>query len=534
MFGTLPTRTVPRTLLSFLALLVLAASSAGAANVLVNTTNDEQDFSCMDGDCSLRDAIFSATSGDTILIPAGTYTLTLASNVLVDKDLTLQGSSAATTIVQADVTPDTAANRVLLIATGKVDLVDLTIRHGAGADVGGGILSSGQLTITDCVITENRANNQGGGIFTSTELTIVNSTISNNIAGGNDADNRGGGIAMGADKLDITSSVISGNGAIRGTDEMDPGTGSGGGVSLSGSDAKFLDTDIVGNSAEDTAGGILVLGGTADLVETTVDDNMAGTHGGGLYNLASGEVTIDASTFSNNSAGGDGGALQSDTGTVDLVNSTLSGNSADGNGGAALNIATMTFSNVTITNNTADADMNDSGQGGGVHGSPFGGDTTVFRNTILAGNSNPCPTCTQAPDCRTPSTAFTSDGYNLVGDASQCSGFDPLGSTDDQVGGVLNPVIDAMLDALADNGGPTLTHALDDTSPAFDAGNPSGCVDAAMVLLDEDQRGEPRPLGTACEVGSFEYDAPPPPPMLPFTDGFETGDTSAWSLTQDE
>jgi len=67
------------------------------------------------------------------------------------------------------------------------------------------------------------------------------------------------------------------------------------------------------------------------------------------------------------------------------------------------------------------------------------------------------------------------------------------------------------LDTLADNGGPTRTHALLSGSPAIDRVASAGCQPP-----DTDQRGFLRPAdgdsdGTAaCDAGSFEKDARPP------------------------
>jgi hypothetical protein len=58
-----------------------------------------------------------------------------------------------------------------------------------------------------------------------------------------------------------------------------------------------------------------------------------------------------------------------------------------------------------------------------------------------------------------------------------------------------------MLGPLADNGGPTKTHALLVSSPAVDAGYcPSPTTD---------QRGVTRPQCLACDIGSFEYKVDP-------------------------
>jgi hypothetical protein len=65
-------------------------------------------------------------------------------------------------------------------------------------------------------------------------------------------------------------------------------------------------------------------------------------------------------------------------------------------------------------------------------------------------------------------------------------------------------VPDPMLGPLQDNGGPTMTHALLPGSVAIDRIPPSLCVDADGQPLTEDQRGEPRPGRTMCDVGAFE------------------------------
>jgi hypothetical protein len=56
---------------------------------------------------------------------------------------------------------------------------------------------------------------------------------------------------------------------------------------------------------------------------------------------------------------------------------------------------------------------------------------------------------------------------------------------------------DPLLLPLADNGGPTLTHALAAGSPAIDAG-------ANADNLDYDQRGAPRVVGAAADIGALE------------------------------
>jgi len=59
-----------------------------------------------------------------------------------------------------------------------------------------------------------------------------------------------------------------------------------------------------------------------------------------------------------------------------------------------------------------------------------------------------------------------------------------------------------LLGPLADNGGPTWTHALLAGSPAIDAADDAACV--APPINGVDQRGVARPQGVGCDVGAFE------------------------------
>ncbi len=64
--------------------------------------------------------------------------------------------------------------------------------------------------------------------------------------------------------------------------------------------------------------------------------------------------------------------------------------------------------------------------------------------------------------------------------------------------------LDPRLAPLADNGGPTLTHALLGDSPARNAGNPLTPGSGGSACVGTDQRGLPRPFGAHCDMGAFE------------------------------
>ncbi len=147
---------------------------------------------------------------------------------------------------------------------------------------------------------------------------------------------------------------------------------------------------------------------------------------------------------------------------------------------------------VTITGNTADSDLDGTGDGGGMINSG----TANLNHTLVAENRDQSPFGPVHPDL---SGTFNSLGYNLVGDGSGVAGL-THGVNHDQVGTNVNP-IDAKLDALADNGGPTDTHALQPTSPALD-------VSPCTSVLATDQRGRLRPdWGGFCDTGAFELGA---------------------------
>ena len=174
----------------------------------VTKADDTNDGVC-DADCSLREAIAAASSGDEIIIPAGIYTLTLGLELIIDKSLTLTGTESGGTIIQAAVSLVDATSLVLYITSSaeNVTISNVTIRHGR-SDCGGGMLteSGSTTTLMNSTISQNEADTCGGGAMSSRgAVTLVNSTIS-----GNNALFWGGAIRnQGA--LTLINSTISGN-----------------------------------------------------------------------------------------------------------------------------------------------------------------------------------------------------------------------------------------------------------------------------------------------------------------------------------
>ena len=165
------------------------------------------------------------------------------------------------------------------------------------------------------------------------------------------------------------------------------------------------------------------------------------------------------------------------------------GNNAEGAGGGIFNLkSALTMSNCTVSGNPA------SDRGGGI----LNRGMLTMTATFVAGNT----ALVFGPDF---DASVNSGGYNLIGDGTGSSGFTGPG---DQVGTAVAP-IDPLLGPLADNGGPTLTHALLLGSPAIDAG-----ISAGATVVD--QRGRPRAFdlpgapnaagGNGTDIGAFELD----------------------------
>ncbi|HVR37863.1 MAG TPA: FG-GAP-like repeat-containing protein [Thermoanaerobaculia bacterium] len=433
-----------------------------AATFNVNSTTDAVDANpgngtCADslGNCTLRAAIMEANAlagTDDIVIPANTYTLTIAGGqedvaATGDLDITqsvnINGAAAATTIVDGN-----QLDRVFDIVSGTVSMTGLTARNGkliVNTDgFGGGVRNAGTLTMTSCAVSDNTiffrgtpSDGRGGGIWNSGTLNIDLSTISVNF-------------------IDVGQAAAT-NEAL------------GGGIFNSGS-LTINRTTIATNTAQ-------------ALWDSFTQGSLAHPYGGGIYNqdTASANLVMTASTISGNHAstrGAGGGLYLGNTAT--LTNCTISGNSCaiggpsnPSNAGAILKAggALQTYTNVTITNNTANT---------------INADISAFNGNANFANSIVDETC---------SGTITSLGYNLFG--TSCSA---VTTTGDQTG-----LASAAfgLGTLQNNGGTTETHALNVGSPAIDAASPT-------TFPATDQRGAARPTdgnGDAvarADSGAFE------------------------------
>ena len=187
-----------------------------------------------------------------------------------------------------------------------------------------------------------------------------------------------------------------------------------------------------------------------------------------------------AARFGGNFAEGGGGLFTDGDGETTVENTTVSGNRAGQFGGGLLVSSRLVIRNSTVASNNA-------ASGGGINngGGDLVGDGTVFLANTIVANSPTGGNCMGT---------MTSRGGNV--DSGDSCLFRELSD---------QPGTDPLLGPLAENGGPTRTHALLAGSPAQDRADCT-VVDPCPAV---DQRDVARPLFAGFDAGAYESELPP-------------------------
>ncbi|SDU11640.1 IPTL-CTERM sorting domain-containing protein [Halopseudomonas salegens] len=235
----------------------------------------------------------------------------------------------------------------------------------------------------------------------------------------------------------------------------------------------LLERVLIENSQSTLSGGGIHNNGSLTIRESTLRDLHSNAAGGGLVNR--GTLVLERSLIEGNYSVGAGGGMETGVGSATAFNVTLSGNQSRGaGGGGAVMGGSFASTNVTIADNASNVAEPTAlaGPGGGLWRS-FG--TVTLNNTLFAMQANGFENC-----------GGSMTHNNTVADDDTCGG----------------SAATPLLAALANNGGPTRTHALLPGSAAIDTGN-----DALAVSLTTDQRGIgfSRVIGTQVDVGAYEY-----------------------------
>jgi len=147
---------------------------------VVNSLGDPGDGNCNASECTLREAVAAVSSGTSVTFDGSLAggTISLSSEVYVDKSLTLDGSSLSTPIKVSGggsvrVFHTNSASRAYIE---NIEIID------GDASAGGGIYNTGLLTISESTISGNSATSNGGGILNQGSLTLQESTLFSNSA----------------------------------------------------------------------------------------------------------------------------------------------------------------------------------------------------------------------------------------------------------------------------------------------------------------------------------------------------------------
>src|SRR5918992_967520 len=423
---------------------------------------------------------------------------------------------------------------------GHMTLTDVTLGANKAGDDGGGLNNQGRATLvaTRVKFLNNEAHNEGGGAWSASErlATIRDSTFSGNKGGvpdltdpaeplpvgvpgearfstvGNVAG--GGGLYTEGGPVDISRSTFTGNTA----------TEEGGGISIDNfGDVTIKDSLVTENAAGADGGGIENSGFRVTFERLRVIKNRATLDGGGIYNSSSNPFFIlDTHVEQNHAQDGGGLANAPDNdlivrGSLFLGNVArhpgISANSAATGGGGLFHDADgeLKLTNLTIWRNSAPQ-----GGGIGVVESDFSPEippkanvSVIVRNSIVGGS-------TRGGSC---DWYVTSHGGNMdtgglqeveaqgegppLPPQTHCFLSVPMNSDSTAAAKRDRYSEKFQVDAIADNGGPTMTHRLNWGSLAIDS--------AVTPCPELDQRGVTRPQNGRCDMGAFEFEGPPPP-----------------------
>lgn len=500
------------------------------------------------GTVTVSDSTFS---GNEAADGGGLYSAGAVNDVGLRPRLTVSGSTFEGNTAHA------SGGGIYSAGDATVTLTDLTFSDNTAGDDGGGLSTAGRTSLDAARLTfaGNEAGNEGGGAWTATTrlVTIADSVFTGNAAGVPEVDEGalslneagGGGLYIENGPVNITGSTFEGNTA----------SGEGGGIRMDNlGDVTMTDSVIRRNHSEMFGGGIENSATRVTFERLLVENNRAEGDGGGIYNSSSGLFTILDTTVSLNSGASGGGMANAPDNHTVIRRSLFLRNTArtpvltvDGDlenmgyGGGIYSLADgeSLIENTTISGNTAamggggifhDADgplelvhvtiwRNSAPRGGGVGVvetdfsqpvPPKANISVIARNSIIGGSL-------QGGSC---DWYITSEGGNLDGLGTQ-SALPAMGE-----GAVLPintycflaspPNSDASLpsssdrssatftlDAIADNGGQTLTHALRWGSLAIDNG--------VSPCPETDQRGVARPQNGRCDAGAYEFVGDPPP-----------------------
>lgn len=527
---------------------LLGAKSVQAATFQVNTTLDAPASPaaisasvCDDGqgECTLRAAIQladAAPTASTILVPAGRYVLTLPGvdeapvfangsytvahspdaskgDLNITQSMSIIGAGSGRTIIGWAATAD--QDRVFHIEVPASATNNLTVTI-QGVTVEYGYVPPPVVLDASVPTAVVRFARMGGGIAigAGAEIQVVDSTATEGEEedGGGCGGGGGGGAngcagpeghgGPGESESGATIQMVT----LSDVQVIDNTSGGEGGGIYNTGPITLDHVSIAGNQSESNGGGMYndaVMLMTDSEIGTPTAPNSA-VNGGGLFETGFHTSQIERSAFIGNSASSGGGIAGRRMVLEVISRSTIADNTATDGGGGIMTNGRVELINDTVADNTVSGKVGKAGAGlsgfgpasalpagGGANAANFSLVNTIVANNVYAGSAPTLLNCGGKGE-GDPAARFYSMGHNIE-DGSSCG----LTAAGDESN--VNP----QLGALADNGGPTLTMALQSGSAAIDAGDSTQCP-------NDDQRGQ---IGRAdgnvdgvfqCDIGAYE------------------------------
>lgn len=300
-------------------LAIAVPADAAPLTYTVTKTTDTADGTC-NADCSLREAITAANANsgqDTVVIPAGTYGLSIVStnedaNADGDLDITdaviIRGAGIGATIIDGN--GGATADRVFDVHNTDVSFTDLRITDGnIAGDDGGGMRTNDNVVVTlnRVRVDNNTTDGDGGGLYLDDDAlaTFIDSVIDTNDAG------EGAGFYASNAGVVLRDTRVDNNTA----------TSSGGGAYNSDSNVEMFGGSLSDNTSATNGGGMYVTYGNATFEDVDMDDNLA-IDGGALL-VDESQVTLNRVSLDGNRATSDGGTIDTDYSNVVLTDSPI-------------------------------------------------------------------------------------------------------------------------------------------------------------------------------------------------------------------
>jgi len=497
----------------------LADGGAGSLREAINDANgtggqDRIEFS-VTGTITLASSLPHITDGVDIVGP-GVGSLTVSGGTAYQPFFIDAVTSGSVSIDGLTVTGSSGPGVAAYNTTVPITLSELVITQNIFLK-GGGIQAYNNITditISDVTVSDNFANINGGGLYADATSPGQHITITGSRFEDNETPGAGGGMNVRNSSLTVSDTTFSSNYASL----------SGGGVFLYAMEYATFDGVTITDNSAGGGGGISAVETPASFSGSTISENYARL-GGGIFGIY-GTITFNASTVSGNEGSAYGGAAYCVNGSLTFENSTVSSNTS-AYVGAISTSGSVTLTSSTVTANTA------TGAPDAVDGILVLLPAPVWSAELSAAAPGVAARHAAAPLVVPPPATLTVEDSILAGNGdldvatsdaaaltvpSRSSIFGIVDTPDvtiDDLGGTRTGVTatELALGPLADNGGPTLTHALLPGSVAIDAG---GAVAPSFPGNEWDQRGTgyARVENGLVDVGAYEVQVEEPEPTF--------------------